>query len=174
METTNKPAELQIIPGHILTLSKTNAEAFHQQMKSVIKETGYGLFEYIEVIRFFEKLKDYVNGNSQSKIEPDRELVGMIRDEVQKYGKVFTTPRGVKFELAETGTKYDYSNCNDQELVELEGQLEVLKEKVKTRQEFLKTVPQEGLDIITGHGEPVKIFPPTKTSNSSFKVSLPK
>lgn len=174
MEQINKPVELQLIPGQIITLSKTNAESFHQQMKAVIIETGFGLFEYVEVIKFFEKLKDQINGNSQSKIEPDKELVSMIRDEISKNNGKLTTARGVKFEIAETGTKYDFSQCNDPELVEYEEKLNDYKEKVKLRQDFLKTVPAKGLDIITADGEPVKVYPPSKSSNSSYKVTLPK
>ena|ERR1051325_9310082 len=171
---TNKPQELQLIPGSIITLSKQNTKEFHEEMKAMIRETGYGMFEYIEFITFCAKLKDQVNGNSQSGIPEDKELIGMIRDEVSKYGKTFTTPRGVKFELAETGSSYDFSMCNDPELVSLERLSKEVADKLKTRKEFLKTVSPKGLEIHSGDGELVTVYPPAKSSKSSYKVSLPK
>jgi hypothetical protein len=171
---TNKPQELQLVPGSIITLSKQNAKEFHQEMKAMIQETGYGMFEYIEFITFCAKLKDQVSGNSQAGIPEDKELINMLRDEVTKYGKSFTTPRGVKFELAETGTAYDFSQCNDPELALLEQQAKELTEKVKARKEFLKTVPSKGLEVHAGEGELVTVYPPSKSSKSSYKVILPK
>jgi hypothetical protein len=170
----NRPAELQLIPGNIITLSKQNAKEFHEEMKAMIKETGYGLFEYVEFINFAAKLKDQISGNSQAKIPEDKELIEMIREEVTKYGKTFTTPRGVKFELAETGTAYDFSQCNDSELLALEQQAQEATEKVKARKEFLKTVPSKGLEIHDGDGELYTVYPPSKSSKSSYKVSFPK
>ena len=170
----NKPNVLQLVPGSIITLSKQNAKEFHEEMKHMIRETGYGMFEYIEFITFCSKLKDQVNGNSQSKIPEDKELIEMIRDEVTKYGKSYTTPRGVKFELAETGTAYDFSKCNDPELVLFEQHALETAEKVKARKEFLKTVPSKGLEVHTGDGELITVYPPAKSSKSSYKVSLPK
>jgi hypothetical protein len=170
----SKPAELQLVPGNIITLSKQNAKEFHEDMKAMIRETGFGMFEYIEFITFCAKLKDQVNGNSQAGVPEDKELIGMIREEVGKYGKTFTTPRGVKFELAETGSSYDFSQCNDPELASLEQQAKEFSEKLKERKEFLKTVPSKGLEIHSGEGELVTIYPPSKSSKSSYKVSLPK
>lgn len=170
----NKPDELQIIPGTILILSKQNAKAFHDQMKEMIKETGFGLFEYVEAIKFFEKLKEQISGNSQSKIPEDKEFTDMIRAEVIKHNGKLTTPRGVKFELAETGSNYDFSQCNDPELSTWELQIYELNEKIKRKKDFLKTVPSKGLEIHTGDGELVTVYPPSKSSKSSYKVTLPK
>lgn len=171
---TNRPQELQLTPGSIITFSKQNAKEFHDEMKAMIRDTGFGMFEYIEFITFCAKLKDQVNGNSQSGVPEDKELIGMIREEVGKYGKSFTTPRGVKFELAETGSSYDFSQCNDPELALLEQQSKEVSEKLKQRKEFLKTVPSKGLEIHNGDGELVTVYPPSKSSKSSYKVSLPK
>jgi len=48
-------------------------------------------------------------------------------------------------------------------------------EALKARKEFLKTVPIEGLTVVdTASGETVTVYPPSKSSNSSYKVSLPR
>jgi hypothetical protein len=99
----------------------------------------------------------------------------MIREEVAKYGKGgYVTPRGAKFELAEVGYKYDWNACQDPILEQLESEVNSLKDRLKQRQEFLKTVPKEGIDIIFDGGEVCRIYPPIKTSTSSYKVTLPK
>jgi len=174
-ELESQPQEIKIRAG-ILTLSKTSAEQFHQQMRTMILNTGYGAFEYLETINFFIKVKDFISGNKQSKIPEDKELISFIREEIMKHPKgVFTTPRGVKFEAAETGTQYDFSKCNDPILASLEAQHEQIAEQLKARKEFLRTLPIEGLTVVDEEtGEGSKIYPPSKSSNSSYKVTLPR
>lgn len=176
MQTENM--EIILTPDHIPVLSKQNAATFHQQAKERIFDNG-GAFEYIETIKFFAALDKEINGDSQTKKEPDKEFIEYLREEIIKQGSggdkaEFKTARGVKFTLAEVGTAYDFSKCNDPELVELEAKAKEANEALKQRKEFLKTVPPSGLDIITKDGEAIKIYPPAKSSKSSFKVSLPK
>ena len=173
MEAINQ--QIVLAPDNIPVLSKENAASFHKQVRQHILETGVGLFEYIETIKFFAALDKQIAGDSQSKIEPDKELIDYIRTQIQNNGEkgIFKTVRGVKFEIAETGTAYDFSKCNDPELAELEARVEEYKKKLKERQELLKAVPASGMEIRFGD-ELVTVYPPSKSSKSSFKVSLPK
>lgn len=170
--------EVVLTPDHIPVLSKQNAATFHQQAKERIMEQG-GAFEYVETIKFFAALDKQINGDKAAKIEEDKEFIELIRDEISKQGNggdkaEFKTARGVKFTLAEVGTAYDFSQCNDPELIEFEELAKFWADKVKERKDFLKTVSVAGLDIITKEGEVIKIYPPSRSSKSSFKVSLPK
>jgi hypothetical protein len=176
MQTEN--LEIVLTPDHIPVLSKQNAATFHKQAKERIYEQG-GAFEYIEVIKFFAALDKQISGDKQAKIEEDKEFIDYLRDEIKKQGNggdkaEFTTERGVKFTLAEVGTSYNFSQCNDQELCDLENIADSAAASVKARKEFLKTVPLSGLEILTKDGELVTVYPPAKSSRSSFKVSLPK
>jgi hypothetical protein len=54
-----------------------------------------------------------------------------ILNEVSKYGKSHVTASGTKLEIAEVGTKYDYSLTNDLELKELEEQKAIIDFKIK-------------------------------------------
>jgi hypothetical protein len=166
--------QLILSPENIPVLSKTNAATFHAMARQKIFDTGNGLFEYLETINFCAALKDQINGNTQSKIPKDKELIDYVREQIKLMGEKekFTTARGVKFENAETGTTYDFSNCNDPELVELETKEAEAKENVKQRKEFLKNLSKP-MDI-RFNDELVTVYPATKTSNSAFKVSLPK
>lgn len=175
MENTE---ELILSPDHIPVLSKANAKTFHEMAKERIYEHG-GAFEYVETIKFFAALDKQINGDSNAKIEPDKEFIDYLRDEIKKQGNggdkaEYKTERGVKFTLAEVGTAYDFSQCDDLKLLELETAAKEANDAVKVRKEFLKTIPPSGMDIITEDGEVAKIWPPSKSSKSSFKISLPK
>lgn len=169
------PTPVIIQAGDMLVLSKTNAEEFHKKMREMILDTGYGMFEYLEVLKFFENVNKQVRGDSQARIPEDKEFIQAVRDELSKYEKgKHTTTRGVKFEMAETGTAFDYSNCNDHQLKLLEIELASKKDEVEKRKEFLKSLPIEGLEILTDGGEVAKLYPPVKSSKSSFKITLAK
>ena len=167
--------EIILSPDQLPLISRTNAKIFHDQVKQRIKDTGDGLFEYIEFVKFVEKISEVISGNSQAKLPADSELREMIRTEVAKYGKEgFTTKRGAKFQLAEVGYKFDWEACGDPVHDQMMSELSMLKDRISAREDFLKTVPAEGVDIIFDGGEVCKIFPPVKTSTSSYKVTLPK
>jgi hypothetical protein len=175
METVTN--QIMLSPDNVPVLSKTNAQTFHQMVKQRIYESGNGLFEYVETVKFMASLDKQINGDSASKIDPDTEFIAYVRDQIKLNSDKdnFTSQRGVKFTIAETGTSYDFSRCADPVLIELEEQEKRIKEDIKQRKDFLKTIPPTGMIMtVKETGETVEIFPPTKTSKSSFKVSLPK
>lgn len=168
-------SQVILSPDRIPVLSKATATGFHQSVRQLIYDTGNGLFEYVETVKFMAALNDQIFGNSSSKIEPDKEFINYLREQITQNGEksIYKSQRGVKFENAETGTSYDFSKCADPILAELEAHEAEAREAVKARREFLKNVPAEGLEILQGD-ELIKIFPPSKSSKSSVKVSLPK
>ena len=107
-------------------------------------------------------------------VKADERFKDYVREELQK-SKEFVSTSGAKIELAETGTKYDFSKCNDFELYALTANLDTLKIKIEERQKFLKKLPIPGIDILNQEtGELVKVYPPSKSSTSSYKVTLSK
>jgi len=107
-------------------------------------------------------------------VKDDKRFTDYVREETAKTPKGFVSNSGAKIELAEVGTKYDFSQCNDPELTGYEADMSIIKDLVDVRKEFLKNVPVSGLDILTKDGEVVKVYPPSKSSSSSFKVTLAK
>jgi len=96
----------------------------------------------------------------------------ILLEEATKYGKAFDY-QNAKFSIREVGTKYDYSQCGDFMLSELQERSERANVVLKARQDFLKVVPTSGVlftDEITG--ETYKIYPPSKQSTTSVAVSL--
>jgi hypothetical protein len=165
----------EIKPG-LLKLSKANVEEFHLRMKSLIFDSGNGMFEYLGIVKFFTKLNAQIFGDSQAGIAEDRELLDYARGEVAKYGKNgYTAPNSVKYVNQETGTKYNFEQCNDQVLVELYSELVDIKTRIKEREDFLKAIPAKGTDILDPDtGEVTTLYPPAKSSKSSIVITLPK
>lgn len=96
----------------------------------------------------------------------------MLLDAAEKHGKKFTF-QNAEFSIKEVGVKYDYSQCNDPVLAELEQESARIGEALKARQNFLQTAPQSGLTIvIEATGEAATVYPPSKSSTTSVAVSL--
>ena len=109
-----------------------------------------------------------------SEIKKDAGFVDYARTEIGKYGKEVTTPSGTKIEMIEAGVKYDFTKCDDEILNELLKSQEEIDNLVKERKDFLKKVPAGGMNIISIHKEVRMIYPPSKSSVSTFKTTLPK
>lgn len=75
-------------------------------------------------------------------------------------------------EIKETGAKYDYSVCNDVTWTELNNELNRITELKKQREEFLRTIRPQGMDIIDEEGIITTIYPPAKSSTTSLTVTL--
>lgn len=146
-------------------LSKSEIKSMAENAVSHVIETG----EVLKAAEGLAAMENFIKEFKASEAFKD-----YTRTEIEKYGKAFTSSSGAKLELAETGSKYDYSMCNDPELEVKMQALETAQNDVKERQDFLKNLPLSGVDIVTSDGEVLKIYPPSKTSVSSYKVSLRK
>lgn len=96
----------------------------------------------------------------------------LLLESAQKYGAKSFDFHNAKFEIKEVGTKYDYSQCNDNTLKDLETAYASLGESLKARQKFLQTVPVSGMTLVTEDGEAVTVYPPSKSSQTSVAVTL--
>jgi hypothetical protein len=153
------------LPSISNDLTKGQIRIIAESVVNELCDSGRVL-EAAETLTKMETLCKEIRGN--------REFIDFVRDEIEKHGKELTTANGVKLELAEVGTKYDYSQCNDDVLSELEFQLTIIEAKIKERQNFLKTLPVRGMEIIKDGGEVALIFPPSKSSTSSYKTTIKK
>ena len=112
--------------------------------------------------------------NFIKELRSNKQFSDYVRDEIAKNGKQIET-QSAKLELAETGVKYNFDNCGDHIYEQLEQQLQSVEADLKDRKEFLKTVPASGLSIINEQtGEVSMIYPPSKSSTSTYKITLKK
>lgn len=123
----------------------------------------------LETHEFITKMEFFIK-----RLKDNPEYYNYLSYEVAKYGSAHTTSTGTKLELAEVGVKYDYVFCEDDIYNELIVKQMALDEQIKERQKFLKTIPVEGLEIVTQDGEMKRIYPPSKSSTSSVKTTISK
>lgn len=108
-------------------------------------------------------------------VKDDPRFKDYVREEASKTPKGFISNSGAKIECCEVGTAYDFSNCGDVELEMCDQAFKSAEAALKERKEFLKKVPAAGIDVIVPYtGEVIKIYPPSKTSTSSYKITLAK
>ena len=93
-------------------------------------------------------------------------------EEAQKHGAKSFDYMGAKVEISELGPKYDFSNCGDIIWESLNQQAESLKEQLKEREAFLKTVKGEMEIVNPDGGEIYKVVPPVKRSTTGLKITL--
>jgi hypothetical protein len=159
-----------------MVITKSSAAEVHGIIRNRILSSGTGAIEYLEAIKYFENLKMMIYGDSSKKEgdprkEGDVELRNEIINQLRSYGPGgFVSPRGVKFELAEVGTKYDFSHTTS--WVALDAQIKELEEKKKALEARLKAIPA-GVEMVdTETGE--VFYGPAKSSKTSFKITISK
>lgn len=160
MTTENK------LPAITHGLSKTQIAELAKFGVDYVLETGQPelVAEQISV------MENYIKA-----VKADERFTDYVREELAKNGGKLTTASGAKIEVMEGGTKYHFENCGDVELQMLEQGLLSAQNALKDRQEFLKKVPPSGIDVVVPYsGEVIKVFPPYKTSTSTYKVTLAK
>ena len=77
-----------------------------------------------------------------------------------------------EYSIIEAGVKYDYSVCNDAKWNDLSREVESIKEKLKEREAFLKSIKEKIEIIDTESGELNIIYPCIKSSTTTLKVTF--
>lgn len=145
-------------------LTKAQISALAAQSVDNLLEQGNPL-EMAETIAALEEFLTLVKKDDRFK--------SYVLEETAKYGKGLTTSSGAKIELAEVGTKYDYTVCEDECYSDLMKKKAELDREIKHREQFLKAVPDGGCEIVY-EDQVIKVYPPAKSSTSSYKITLAK
>ena len=141
--------------------SKQERQNFAEQITNNLLE---GLADPLKVHLQVKCMEDLIKQITSNSIYKD-----LIVTEAAKYGKTFEH-HNAKFEIKEAGVKYDYENCNDPILKDLEDKFAYLENEIKERQKFLKSI-KGSVDVLFGD-ELVTLYPPVKTSTTSITVNL--
>lgn len=105
-----------------------------------------------------------------AQVKADERVKDITLRELAKYGKKHSFG-DCTLEECEAGVKYDYSACNDDELVELKAMKQEIEQRIKEREAMLKALPTSGLaDPTTG----AMIYPPAKSSKTIIKTTFKK
>jgi hypothetical protein len=155
----------QISAIGVLSLLETTKEQRESFVRSIVSALDEGQVDPLKIHLQVKNTEDLIK-----QITADEKYREFLLNEAQKYGKSFEQ-YNAKFQVKETGTRYDYSGCNDAELRELERQAAEISERLKARQKFLQNIPASGIEVLQGD-ELVTVYPPIKTSTTSVTVTL--
>ena len=107
-------------------------------------------------------------------VRKNPDFIDYVRTEVSKYGKEYKSDTGTKIELFDSA-KNNFENCGDAEWEMLNQQLASIKQQISDREKFLKSLPESGEEIVCKiTGEIKKVYPPYKTYNSTYKITIAK
>ena len=149
----------------VLSLLETTKEQRESFVRSIVSALDEGTADPLKVHLQVKNTEDLIK-----QITSDEKYREFLLNEASKYGKSFEQ-YNAKFQVKETGTRYDYSVCGDSEIQALQEEADKLAEKIKARQKFLQSVPASGLELLRGD-ELITIYPPIKTSTTSVTVTL--
>jgi hypothetical protein len=155
---------LELTPS-TLQLFHTTKEQRQEFVHNIVQAIENGETDAIKVHLFIKSMEDLVK-----RVNDDATYKQYLLDAAERNGKKFTA-FNAEFQIKEVGSRYDYSQCNDPEIEELEYQINQLTEKLKGRYKFLQTVPPSGMDIRVGD-EMITVYPPSKSSTTSVTVTL--
>ena len=153
-----------MLPQISAGLTKNQIKIIAQNSINELMDSGR-ILEAAEALSIMEKFIEEVRSS--------KAFTDYIREEVSKNGKEITNSSGAKIELAEVGTKYDFSQCGDPLLPQLMAKFETAKAMLDERKSYLKSIPSAGIDVLI-EDEVVKLYPPSKSSSSTYKITLAK
>ena len=155
---------MEIKPASIVALFETTKEqriSFADQLMQDIEDGRKNPLEVHAQIKGMEDVVKEITGRDTYK--------KYVLDEALTYGQKSFQFHNAKIEIKEVGVKWDYSQCNDTTLSEMQQQADALSAKIKDRQKFLQTIPECGMaDPETGN----MIYRAAKQSTTSVAITL--
>lgn len=158
METLTTLSVINLLPR-----KRDEIDLFVHKTVQSVKDGDVNALELKSQLKAFEKAIEEID-----KATKDEQLT-----ERMKYREKVIDLYGCKIELAEVGTKYDYSACGDPYWNDLDKMIKSLSEQKKQRETFLKNISKPiGITDESTGGETVVINPPVKSSTTGLKFSI--
>lgn len=153
----------------LLNSTKAQRLQFVEEVMNSLEEGNYNPLQFHTNIKSMEAiLKAFTDKKDSPKIA--ERYSKLVLAEAEKHGKSFEMYNG-KWQIKEVGTVYDWSVCQDPVIDELLRQQEQLKAQIKERQDFLKALPESGMETLHGD-ELITIYKPAKSSTTAVSVSI--
>ena len=103
------------------------------------------------------------------------EVLRLATDYVEAHGSNREMQIGdCSAKIGEAGVSYDYSVCGDPEMERLLAEADALKERIKTRETFLRGIKGHLALLDEDTGEVRDIYPPARTSKTTLKLTFSK
>lgn len=173
-------SQLELSTTSILSLFETSKEQRQDFISRVVRSVESGEVDPLKIhlqIKCMEKIIEGITSTDEKKNKEAAPLAKRFKTAVleaaEKFGAKEFEFMNAKIKIGETGTKYDYSQCNDPELAEWTEQHAKLAEKIKARQELLQKTSAKGMTLVNeGTGETYTVYPPSKSSSTNVIVTL--
>ena len=152
---------VQLLPSFNKGLSKKEITSLVAQSVARIAEEGNAL----EIAELLSVMDEFI-----SQYRKDAVFIDCVRYELDKYSGKFQSVSGTKIEPFEAATRYDFSS--DGSWRHVAEKIDQLNAERKSIEERLKRIPPGKTIIDEETGELLQ--GPSKTSVSTYKISLPK
>lgn len=151
----------------VLALNPTSvAEAVKQAKEAIIQGTIDPIIAHINVQKMAKIIDEY---------SKDKQVRRITLDALELYGQKTVTKGDATLEITETGTRYDYSTTGDARIAELYELKKALDADIKEREQYLKSLPSSGVQVIDPDtGEVATLYPPCKTSTTWIRTTFAK
>jgi hypothetical protein len=156
----------QISTTSLLSLFDTTKEERQSFCIDVISRLEAGTTDALKVHLQVKSMEDMIKQLTDNKV-----YKSLVLDAAEKNGKSFKFGNA-EIQVKEVGTKYDYSQVNDPKYFALKTIADEANKALKEREDFLKTVPMEGLQVVDENGELNTVYRPSKSSSTSVAVTL--
>lgn len=126
----------------ILALFETNKEQRLSFVNDILYQLDNGQIDPLKIHLQVKAMEEIISRLTDRKTYPATatRYVDCLLTAAQLHGKAFTYQHA-KFTTRETGTVYDFSNCGDSKLNDLQARFDALKADLDARKNFLKTLP---------------------------------
>lgn len=109
-----------------------------------------------------------------SEVKRDKSVVDYVLDSLNNnYNGNIASVEDCEISQIEAGVKYDFSECGDPLLASLYNLRDEVDGKIKDREAFLKAI-KEHAAIVSEDGEILTIYPPARSSKTTFKITFKK
>lgn len=148
-------------------VTKTGQNELRELMKNSLADGEVNPIEaVVKAKSMYEVLSSFLK---------DDDVKELVVNECEKYGKGETPSfAGAKVQVKETGVKWDYTDCGDPVYDSLALQMEELKQRMKQRESYLKTITERKTEIDEATGEIYTILPPVRTATTSYSITYNK
>lgn len=149
---------MEIIKFNEIMPTKSNINLVALPIIKSIEDGNFNVLEFQVKARFLIEVLNNALKNTKD-------------DAIKDVQKGTTNYLGAKLEIAETGTKYEYSTNQDWQ--ELENKIVELKKQQKEIEDLIKIATKKGVAIVNPNtGE--TIMPVVKQSETNLKITLGK
>jgi hypothetical protein len=161
MEIEKSIAELELFNNNsIQEMGKSDITNFANSISEFITENGGEIIKTLAIATKYQLLF--------SEIEKNLSKTGI--NELLAYDNSKTNAFRVELQVAEVGTKYDFTA--NAKWNTIQEQINLLKEEQKNIEAFCKSLKSNTITVDEETGESFEFFPPAKSSTTSIKKTI--